>query len=255
MKKTSIAASLFAIFQGTFAVAGSVEETPAEPTIAPAPTEAEWSYNVTPFIWATGLSATTTIGNVTASVDSDFSDILNALDMALMLDFRARKGDWEFGGNLVYADLSNTTTGANGVSNTIDAKMTLFELDAKKYFSDQFFGYFGGRYYDLDNTLSLGAPVNASASGRNTWIDPIVGAGFAVPVSGNWSFVGKGDIGGFGIGSDFAWQAQAYAQYDTSDKFSLLLGYRILDFDYSPNSITSSNMTISGPVAGFRFRF
>ncbi|MGJ8585189.1 MAG: hypothetical protein ACSHXD_13915 [Marinosulfonomonas sp.] len=237
----------------TSALAGSADPAPAAPIVEPA--APEWTYSVTPFIWATALSSTSTIGNVTASVDADFSSILDALDLTVMLDFRARNGDWEFGGNLVYADLSSTKTASNGVSNTVDAKMTLFELDAKKYFSEKYFGYFGGRYYDLDNTLSLGAPVNASASGRNTWIDPIVGAGFALPISGDWSFVGKGDIGGFGIGSDFAWQAQAYAQYDTSDKFSLLLGYRYLDFDYSPNTVTSSNMTISGPVAGFRFRF
>ncbi len=225
---------------------GSETVTSAEP----------WSYSITPFLWATGLSGTMSKGPLNVGVDADFKTIAENLDMGLMLDFRARRGVWEFGGNLVYADLSASKTGPiAGVESTVDAKLTILELDAKYYFQDTFFGYAGGRYINIDAGLAIGPPVSASASSANNWIDPIVGAGFNVPLSEKWSVAGKGDIGGFGLGSDFAWSAQAYAQYEASDSLSLMFGYRHLAFDYTSGSGTNLDLALSGPVFGLRIKF
>jgi len=250
-------------FLGTFAIscltalpgfAGSTETAPAAASVETVETS-DWSYSVTPFLWATGLSGKVSKGPLTVNPDLNFSTILENLDMAMMLDFRARKDSWEFGGNLVYADLGTSTKGpVTGSKNKIGAKTTVFELDAKYYYNDQVFAYGGARYYDIGSSLSIGAPISRKASVSKSWVDPIVGGGFAVPFSDGWSFVGKGDIGGFGIGTDFAWQAQAYVQYDSSDTISILAGYRHLNFDYTGGG-SRIDLTMTGPVFGVRIKF
>ncbi len=155
-----------------------------------------WSYSITPFMWGTSISGTVKKDPLSVDVDAGFSTIFENLEMALMLDFRARQGEWEFGGNLVYADLSAGQAGpVLGSDVSLDVKLTILEIDAKYYFQETFFGYGGGRYMDVESGLAVGAPVSASTSSVNDWIDPYVGLGFNVPLSDNWSVVGKGDIG------------------------------------------------------------
>jgi hypothetical protein len=43
-------------------------------------------------------------------------------------------------------------------------------------------------------------------------------------------------IGGFGIGSDLAWQAQAIAGYHFSKLFEMSIGYRVISLDYKHGS-------------------
>lgn len=247
---TALAVSFFTAFPS---FAGAIEPVEATETVANAD-ESDWDYSITPFLWATALSGRISNGSVSADVDIGFSAILENLEIAAMVDFRARKGRWEYGGNLVYSDLSTSSKGISGAKRTIGSKTTIIEADAKYYFSEQLFAYGGARYYSVGSTAKIGAPVSAKASSTNRWVDPIVGGGFALPIADNWNFVGKGDIGGFGLGSDFAWQAQAYIQYNSSDKISILAGYRVLNYDYT-GSGTRLNLTMSGPVFGVRIKF
>jgi len=68
----------------------------------------------------------------------------------------------------------------------------------------------------------------------------------------------RGEIGGFGIGSDFAWQMQAYAGYRFSKLFQITGGYRIISLDYESGSGQNRfmyNVDTSGPVLRFGFNF
>lgn len=244
----SIAAGLV-LLSASSLFAGAPEIEPAAAVAVPVEQVSEWQYSVTPFLWATAMGGSVGNGVVSADIDLSFSDILENLDLAMMLDFRARNGDWEFGGNLVYADLSASS--GDIVQRRIGAKTTIIEADVKYYYNENVFAFGGGRYYDIGTTFSVG-PASAAAS--FTWVDPIIGGGFAVPLSEKWSVVGKADIGGFGIGSDFAWQAQGYFQYQSSDKISFLMGYRHLDFDYSSGA-TQLSLVFTGPVLGLRIKF
>jgi hypothetical protein len=248
---TALAMTCLTAFPG---VAQDADPAPVAASVETVETS-EWSYSLTPFLWATGMSGTISNGPITVNADLSFSTILENLDMGMFLDFRARNGSWEYGGNLVYADLSTSTKGPiAGSKHKIGMKSTVLEADVKYYYSDQVFAYGGARYYDISSTLNLGAPLSRKVSVSKAWVDPIVGGGFAVPMSEKWSFVGKGDVGGFGIGSDFAWQAQAYVQYESSDTISILAGYRHLNFDYTGGG-TRIELTMSGPVFGVRFNF
>ena len=51
-------------------------------------------------------------------------------------------------------------------------------------------------------------------------------------MSEKWTFVGRSDIGGFGVGSDFAWNLSVLFQRDLTRRTSLVFGGGVLDVDY-----------------------
>ena len=51
-------------------------------------------------------------------------------------------------------------------------------------------------------------------------------------MSSKWRFTLRGDIGGFGVGSDLTWHALTKFTYRQSDSFSWYLGYRAIAYDY-----------------------
>ena len=51
-----------------------------------------WSFEVAPYLWAAGLDTEVTIGDRTATVERDFGDIVEALDMGGGIMAGARLG-------------------------------------------------------------------------------------------------------------------------------------------------------------------
>ncbi len=39
------------------------------------------------------------------------------------------------------------------------------------------------------------------------WIDPLIGGRYLWRFADGWNIIARGDIGGFGVGSDFSWHA------------------------------------------------
>jgi hypothetical protein len=83
----------------------------------------------------------------------------------------------------------------------------------------------------------------ASAHGTLDWVDPFIGGRFLVPLTDDIEFSFRGDIGGFGAGSDLAWSLVSGLKYDlpfrpfdTHTWFGV--GYKILAFDYDTGNAT-----------------
>ena len=95
-----------------------------------------------------------------------------------------------------------------------------------------------------------------------SWVDPFVGARLRHRFSPSTELVVKGDVGGFGVGSSFSWQAAgtfnwefAHTQYAV---WSALIGYRALQVDYSQGegvTLYEFDMLMHGPVFGVTARF
>ena len=64
----------------------------------------------------------------------------------------------------------------------------------------------------------------------------------------------RGDIGGFGVGSQLTWDVTASVGYRMSDTATLLFGYRHLDVDYQDGRFKIDGQ-FSGPYLGLSFRF
>jgi hypothetical protein len=91
----------------------------------------------------------------------------------------------------------------------------------------------GGRLVNLYTGLDLetiNEPQSGSAS--KTWFDPIIVLRSNNVIRGKWLAQARGDIGGFGVGSDLSWQVQANIGYRFSKLFQTTIGYRYISMDY-----------------------
>ena len=70
-------------------------------------------------------------------------------------------------------------------------------------------------------------------SDDQTWVDPIVGLALRTAPGRLLQARVYSEIGGFGLGSDFGWQIFPTVGINFSERFSLDVGYRWLDIDYS----------------------
>ncbi len=92
------------------------------------------------------------------------------------------------------------------------------------------------------------------------WVDPVVGTRLSMPVLENFDFILRGDIGGFGISSDFTALVSAGLQYHFTRMVSLDIRYKALWVDYEtgtqgrPGYFSYTTVT-HGPILGLVFAF
>ena len=161
----------------------------------------------------------------------------------------------------IYTSLEANGTGPAGLVNAdIDLDLTLFQADFGYATSDRFAVFGGFRYNDLDIGVKASGPLgdSQSAGKDESWVDPLIGARYTWPFSESWSLMLRGDVGGFGVGSDFAWQGTATLRWQTSPRLGVVFGYRYLDTDYEDGSGSDAfryDMAMHGPAAGVVFTF
>lgn len=222
---------------------------------------AEWKYEIAPYLWASGMDGTSGIGPVTAETSLSFSDIMDNLEIGFMGAFRASKDRYSITVDAIYMGLGVTEKGPGGVLKAdIDMDQTGLETDFGYALNDRVTMLAGLRYVDLDVKLKVTGPLGEVLSARQqqSWVDPVIGAQYLWPFADQWSLNLHGDIGGFGIGSDFAWQAMAVLRWQFSPRTGVALAYRYLDMDYEDgkgNDRFLYDMATSGPALGVVFTF
>jgi hypothetical protein len=95
-------------------------------------------------------------------------------------------------------------------------------------------------------------------SDTNSWFDPLIVARFTAPLESKWKLGIRGDVGGFGVGSDFTWQVFPFVGYRFSNLFEISGGYRALGMDYNTGSGDDYflyDMVTFGPQLGLVFHF
>jgi hypothetical protein len=85
-------------------------------------------------------------------------------------------------------------------------------------------------------------------------VDPIIGVRVNRNLSDKLFLRGVADIGGFGIESDFTWQAYLALGYRLSDKSALSIGYRGLGTDFTDGGFTYDVIS-HGLLIGFEHIF
>jgi hypothetical protein len=210
-----------------------------------------------------GIDGLATVGALTADIDVPLSDILDHLEMAAMGSYRWNSDKWSFQADAIFASLAGEQEGGQGLTRTtLDLDQLILEVSGGYKFTDHLEFVFGARYWDIDPTIELHSigtgDVIAAVDGGNSWTDPLVGVRVVAPISDSWTFVARGDIGGFGVGSDFAWAATVHFDWHTSENFSVLFGYRILDVDFEDrgsNGLANLDMQQGGPAIGVAWTF
>ena len=119
----------------------------------------------------------------------------------------------------------------------------------------------GGRYVYLENGIEItGGPlgVNIDVDEDVDWIEPFIGALIKLALSKKLTMAVRGDVGGFGIGSDLTWNLVANFRYYLSHRVSLVGGYRVLDIDYGQGSDANRfeyDVQSRGPQLGLILHF
>ena len=233
------------------------------PTVEPAVSDG-WTFSVTPYFWAAGLSGETRAFGLPGVVDfdTDFSDILDHLDFAAMAIVDARHDRYSIFGDLIYTKLSagsETPFGVFATSADVTAE-TFAGLVGAGYSVLQgpsgHLDIVGGiRVWSVDVDLSFdGGPLNGqSFSDGATWVDGLVG------VRGNYSFTPRFYFTGWALvgagGADIDWDVAGGLGYRINDRFSATLGYRALGVDYSDDDGFLFDVVQQGPILGLTVRF
>ena len=253
--------------------AGPLDVVETQPTPAQAD-ESPWSFRLATYGWMQSLDGTVGVLGIENSIDVPFSDILKDLNIGVMATFELRCQRWGFMADMVYADLRGSAdTPFNVFFSKVDYEQKQFlgnfVLSYRFIDNPQFGleGYAGARVNSLDAEITLignrlplpptlppFVVANREFGGSKTWVDPIVGARFQATISGPVFFRAGGDIGGFGVSSEFTWQAYGVLGVNVARNFSIGFGYRGLSTDYSEGGF-KYDVIAHGPLIGAEFRF
>lgn len=221
----------------------------------------DWQHEIAPYVWGSAMDGTVGIGDVTAESSLSFSDILDNLEFGFMGTYRASKDRYSITFDALYMGLGVTQKGRNGLlKGDIDVDQIGLAADFGYALSERFTLLAGVRYTDLDTQIKASGPLGntLSAEEQQSWVDPVIGAKVSWPLAERWSATLRGDIGGFGVGSEFAMQGIATLRWQVSPRTGVLLAYRYLEMDYEDGSgddFFMYDMTISGPAMGVVFTF
>ena len=213
---------------------------------------APWHFSLRPYIFLSGLTGSVTAGKITIPINSGFRKLLDNLRVGGFLSFTADKGQWG-----LYADIEYISLVGAG-SGSLDAKLQLDNVIAEadvtyrpgnaptlKFLA-------GVRSYSIDQTLIV--REEAEYSTNTTVVDPILGAQGAWTMGNRWDFEMRGDIGGFGISSEFTYQLLLVFNWDISHTLSIPFGYRLLGYQIKSGDVWM-NTRMSGMVFGLDIRF
>ena len=109
---------------------------------------------------------------------------------------------------------------------------------------------------ELGLQLQRSRRVAIARSGDLEWVDPVVGARIRHQIAPGKELRLVGDVGGFGAGSEFSWQAVATYGFDVNcfgKPLHTVIGYRALAVDFSENGRfgkSSLDVVQHGPVMG-----
>jgi hypothetical protein len=231
-----------------------------------APFASEWNFLLEPYLMFPNMKGNTGVGTIPdVNVDASPGDIFNRLTLGAMLYFEASTRRWAFSSDVIYMNLKqDLTPGPIVASGEANAKQFAWELAGLKKITPMFDAGIGFRFNSLKMGIDLfqknlgGGTTARAKSLTESWVDPFIVARLRSDPVKKFVYQFRGDIGGFGIGSDLAWQIQAYAGYRFSKLFQLTAGYRILGIDYDKGTDESRflyNVDTFGPVVRFGFSF
>jgi hypothetical protein len=255
-----------------------------------------WSFTITPYVWAMGASGNVTARGQTLDVNASAIDFFGKTDtlLALMANVEARHDKLRLALDTVFTQMAATpgfasqrtpepglnfssAAGANVKSTLLMIEGTAAYALAQPFRATALDGVVGVRYWHTVTDMSFGFTATGSiqtpegvglftrsigiagaSTGSMDWADPILGLQVRHELAPHHRLRLRGDVGGFGAGSQFTWQAMAVYAYEFSSgptTWSAVLGYRAIGLDYSPSGTNAIDLVLHGPVLGMSMTF
>ena len=220
----------------------------------------DWRQTV--FLYGMGvmIDGDAQIGPLTVPVDVSISDLFDALDFGAMAQYRVENGTWSYSLDATYMDLgwSGATQQGRADASLSTEQLTVMGTVGRRL-TPHLEALFSAAYFDLSADLRLRVLNQTAAAGRDaSWVDPMVGLNYVAPIGGRWSLNLRGDVGGFGVGSDLTLHGWATFHRQNSESFSWYFGYRYIAYDYETGTGASYqryDLQQHGPGAGIAFSF
>ena len=228
---------------------GGGDIAPVEAIVPDVVVNDSWNYSASLYLWAAAIGGTTSNGD---DVDISFSDILDNLDFGLMGNIGAKKGKWTFETDVLYLKVSNEP----------DVPLPIEDLQLETWVVTPYAAYnvinsdqwnldllAGARYLYMKPELTL--PITGVSDSDTSW-NGIVGITGNYKLNEKWYMpftfdVGSGD-------ADITYQALAGVGYKY-ENFDLIAGYRYLKWEFDDSFVGFSDLDLSGPIVGAKFRF
>jgi hypothetical protein len=212
------------------------------------------------YLMGASMSGTVGAGPISTEIDVPSSAIFENLKFGALLDYRGEAPTWAVVADVVYMNLGKAGTSDGGrVSVDVGAEEFIVDLVGAYRVSKAFEVLGGLRYTALSTTMTLYGPLDTrEAKVDKSWVDPVVGGQAFLPLSDAFQLQLRGDIGGFGVGCTFTWQATVRVNWQVSRTVRVGIGYRWLDQDYETGSGSDTfkwNVLSQGPLvaAGLKF--
>lgn len=219
--------------------------------------QADWNFSLAPlYLWAVSVDGEVTVRDRSTSLELEFGDIFDNLSAVFTAHF---EGWWKqragFLFDINYVDLS----GEQSVSIfNLDVGFTtqLYELAALyrlvKTGPHSLDSILGLRYSSLDFEVEFKRLSRKIEASKN-WTDPMIGARYRWDIKDKWQFYLRGDLAGFGVGSDLTWNLSGLIEFKPWKNVSVGAGYRMMDVDYEDGSGINTfkyDVLMHGPIAG-----
>lgn len=245
-----------------------------------------------PYLWAASLKGSITVKGVEQRQDVSFADILHTMKYGFIGQAELQRGRFLLLADTVLLKTSEDVSvdvskagkfGLHNVTGQLDAT-----ADVLNYIQELMLGYRvyerpvayagdmprmlsfdvlgGARFYYIDSDVTAKAKVTIPGpnggvtkqkegrlSGSENWIDPVVGARVTYDATDRMSLSLRGDVGGFGLGSDLTWGVTALSSYRIAERWHMYAGYRVLDINYS-NGDRGMDAQMAGPILGLQYR-
>ena len=199
----------------------------------------EWRHTAFIYVMGAALDGDAYVGPLHVPVDMSISDVFDALELGGMAAYRADNGTWSFTGDVTYMGLGGTGRGPRQglIKGDVDVDQTTVFGTLGRRLTPALEVLFSLGYIDLSTDLKVTSTgplgiVNSSASAGADWVDPLVGLQYNVPIGEAWRFNLRGDVGGFGVGSDLTYQVLTNLRWQANDRLGVAFGYRVIGFDY-----------------------
>lgn len=215
-----------------------------------------WHFTIAPYLLFPHMDGTVAVGPITSDIDASPGDIFSNLQFGAMLAAEARNNEWAIGFDGLYMDLSKD---GEDLPTKYDGYQAGLELTGFRKFTPFFEVLAGGRLNLMGTSFT--SPAGVTLVDKNlSWFDPFLGVRFTIPNTGKWTVMLRGDVGGFGVGSQFAWQVRPTVAYSVSKHWAFGAAYWALGMDYTKGEIGDHDyfkydVTTFGPEIGVAYTF
>jgi len=223
----------------------------------------DWQFDTTVYLWGATMKMHTPAGD---PVMINFGTILKNLDVAAMAKFGARKDKFSMFADVIYMNLSTDRKNDgefNGAPIPIEGKLT---VGMKAWVLNLVGGYnlidsgknvfdiaAGARFLDVEVPVTIKLNDNKTKSSKSDsgW-DGVIGLKGRHYFPDGYYFNYYADVGG-GY-SKLTWQTAVNFSYDYK-KFTGVIGYRYLKWNFKNDQPALDDLTIHGPYAGLKWSF